>query len=814
MPDFGWGLPIVENAELVRMVPAPLDEPHSDIAIHMDASEGVRAPVPTTVEFTLRGDAAIGTNQALANFTGEARDRALREFWRQRFDFIEPDKVGLAFDKEAIELRLTLEGRATMDWNGVWYETDETGLGYNADFSREPGPGSDAPYAVGHPFYTRTRQTIVLPPGFAAPTSDDLNVDETVAGVEYKRTTTFADNTLFVEASERSIAPEFPAEDAPAFEERLRELADNEVYLRIPTDYRPTEADVATAIEEEPTDAQGFVDQAVMLMDRGRFDEAVAKLESATDLEPDNAWAWANRGVSLAQMNRLEDAEEALDRALAIDPENWVVYNGRGLLAERKLDFPAAIAAFTKVIELNPENAFAWGHRATANLSANNPERALEDAAQALKLSPSYAQMHSLRAFTFVTTGKRAEAEAEIEAMLAASPESPFAISTAGEIYKLLGQDDKARALFDRTIADAPTAMAYYGRSELRDPSDSEGRLADIEQALLLSPDFAPALAARATLRAETGDVEGALADATEAIRLNPAQHNLYVVQADLARRQGLTDVALDAAAALVELNPDSRPAMVEAGRIYARLGKYEEAVSAVDKALAILPEPYLYIDRSRVRDPADFDARMADIEEALRLAPTYNAALVAKAHLLAERGDHQAAARALGQALAREQNNPALLVERGIALSRLGSEREAERDFAQAREMAQDAQGLNNICYLKAVAGVALERALEECNESLRLLPDYAPTLDSRGTVLLRMGRLDEAIADFDRVLEKEPELAQSRYLRAVARSRQGDLAGARSDAEAARAASPAAVAELERQGFILVGIPELAAQ
>ena len=41
----------------------------------------------------------------------------------------------------------------------------------------------------------------------------------------------------------------------------------------------------------------------------------------------------------------------------------------------------------------------------------------------------------------------------------------------------------------------------------------------------------------------------------------------------------------------------------------------------------------------------------------------------------------------------------------------------------------------------------------------SLRMRPDTPATLDSRGTVLLRLGRFDEAIRDFDRALRMDPQ-------------------------------------------------------
>ena len=82
-PNFGWGLPVLaSNAALVRMLPAPLALPTQETAIRIDASAGISAPAPTKVETILRGDDAIGTSVALANLVGEARDRALRDYWK------------------------------------------------------------------------------------------------------------------------------------------------------------------------------------------------------------------------------------------------------------------------------------------------------------------------------------------------------------------------------------------------------------------------------------------------------------------------------------------------------------------------------------------------------------------------------------------------------------------------------------------------------------------------------------------------------------------------------------------------------------
>jgi tetratricopeptide (TPR) repeat protein len=258
---------------------------------------------------------------------------------------------------------------------------------------------------------------------------------------------------------------------------------------------------------------------------------------------------------------------------------------------------------------------------------------------------------------------------------------------------------------------------------------------------------------------------------------------------------------------------PARVPVYVQASQTYAAFGLYAEAVDAVDKALALSPEAYLYLDRSAARDPADYAGRLADIEEAFRTTPNYGAAIEAQAQLMLDQGDYTAAARFFGQVLATQPNNPSLLNQRGIALAKLSRDREAERDFAQARKIVSAypseimAQALNNLCYPKAVANVALQRALDECEEALRKQPDVAMVLDSRGTVLLRLGRIDEAIRDFDRALEQVPDMVPSRYLRAVARSKQGDFAGARADVDAVRQADPRRMSDLESKGFVLSG-------
>jgi hypothetical protein len=148
-PNFGWGLPLLaKGAALVRMLPSPLSVPTQDVSIRINASKGISAPAPARIEVIMRGDEAIGTNAALANLVGEARDRTLKEYWKGLYDFIDVRTTSASFDQKAGELRLSMEGEAKLDWANGNYQTDGTNVGYRADFSRDPGPDKDAPFAV------------------------------------------------------------------------------------------------------------------------------------------------------------------------------------------------------------------------------------------------------------------------------------------------------------------------------------------------------------------------------------------------------------------------------------------------------------------------------------------------------------------------------------------------------------------------------------------------------------------------------------------------------------------------------------------
>ena len=808
VPFFDWGLPLGGGpAELVPMKPDPLNQPNQDLTIHFDASKGVTAPVPARLEMLLRGDTAVQTNAVLGNYAGADRQRVLREYWNDRFDFVTPESVTATFDEQARTLNLTLTGSAKLEWDGVWYETDKTGIGYRADFKRDAGPGADAPYSVPYPYFERTRETIVLPPGFtAASIRSGEPVDETVAGIEYRRTTGFAGNTFTVERTERSVASEFPASQAPAFEKRLRELQDKRVYLRMPDGYRPTEADIAVALSNTPTDESGLVAQGNTMLNAGKYADALRLFERATEVAPKSANAWANKAVALAWVQRLDEGTAAAARAEELDPRHFVIFNARGMVAEIRRDWPTARAAFTRAIELNPQNSFAYWRRATVNAQMQKPEEALADTAEAIRINPKSVQMYGMRAFLLISLERQAEAEQVIEAMLAAAPDDSTAIGVASRAYTSLGKPERARQLSARAADAAPTAPALLNRSEARPAADRAGKLADLDEALKLDPRFAPALSARANLHFASGNLDLALQDATAAIAASPDDSLLYALRANILNAAGRTDEAAAQLNSLLAAKPTDVATHYTASLTFSGLGMRDRALAVADAGMAIRRDPSMFYARSEARAPDDYAARLADMREAADIWPDQAWPLLNIGLLLVEKGDYAEAVAAYDKAIAALATKDAATYGlRGIALWKAGERARADADFDEARRLAVTGIALNGLCYNKAEADVALERALAECDAALALMPDMAAILDSKGAVLLRLCRDAEARTAFDQALAAMPQLTNTRYLRAVVRSRAGDFAGAEEDLAVVRRTSPSLIAQWERRGVAL---------
>jgi tetratricopeptide (TPR) repeat protein len=217
---------------------------------------------------------------------------------------------------------------------------------------------------------------------------------------------------------------------------------------------------------------------------------------------------------------------------------------------------------------------------------------------------------------------------------------------------------------------------------EARD--DVAGAVRELERAVAWHGDDASLLAARATLRLESGDPDGALLDADRAVSLAPARTEPYRVRAIVHVCGGRAEEALSDAAMVVDLAGEENDEAVNL-QAYVRglVGQdISEAVADIERLIARLPAPPAeYLDTQgflRHLTGRHQDA-LQDMNEAIGLMQVQRRQMM----LLAGRVDRLELLqrmRSLDHAMA------VMFHHRGLVLEALGLLEQARDDFEIAR--------------------------------------------------------------------------------------------------------------------------------
>ena len=116
--------------------------------------------------------------------------------------------------------------------------------------------------------------------------------------------------------------------------------------------------------------------------------------------------------------------------------------------------------------------------------------------------------------------------------------------------------------------------------------------------------------------------------------------------------------------------------------------------------------------------------------------------------------------------------------------------------------ELAKRGKDFNEICWALATADVELATALHSCDHALEKSAGQSYIADSRGFVLLKLKRYDDAIAQYNQALAWDPTLAASLFGRGVAKRRKGDMKSGDEDIKAAKDFDPRVGEEFDGYG------------
>lgn len=268
----------------------------------------------------------------------------------------------------------------------------------------------------------------------------------------------------------------------------------------------------------------------------------------------------------------------------------------------------------------------------------------------------------------------------------------------------------------------------------------------------------------RARIHAEAGDLQAAASDLTEAIERSGNYAPAFAARADLLRANEQCEVALADYVQAIRLLPNDLNLYMNRARCLVDLGEVDGALSDIDQVITA--------GRDREQDLVLF-------------------ALRAKARLLVEKSDFDAALQGVDKAIAIAAGDAELYVERGDIHLKKKQFDKAAADFDTAIEKAKAGPVEGQVVAALARASGLSEMgrpadAEAQLNEAVALDTKDVAALKARAEFFQKAGRLKEAIADLGVVIERQPGDAGGRAARGAAQFIAGDWGASSADLKA----------------------------
>jgi tetratricopeptide (TPR) repeat protein len=593
--------------------------------------------------------------------------------------------------------------------------------------------------------------------------------------------------------------------------------------------------ELSQAISINPNDQWAFLWRAITYARMNKRDQANADFDQAIKLKPDQSETYRFRAQYLLYLHKGKEALADLDKTVPIGPNDHELHQMRAValtLVNRKADADAELAQMLPAMPTAESYLLRASIRDPSDLDGK-----LADADAALKLQQGSTAAVELKINVEIEKGEIKDAVAILDHAIELNPDDVGLLRRRATMRADAHQLDLAVEDFDRIAAKKPgnlDGLLDACRAKALAGKNFDGALADCQAALKLDPASDEAKEARGFIYLRFGHFDAAIADYDDVLQRRPnsptalfgrglAEFRNGVTgsgQADLdaARRKNAnidTDFTANPAArvsafdlaiesAWIEPPPTTADMFAARGAERTKGQNYDLAIADFSLALKLDPgsaQAYAGRGMAYLRKGC-VDQGAADFEKALQIEPNQITAQTGQAYIAQRNGDSAKAIALFGHILELKPDEAEARVGRAELLASLHQYDDALKDLTTVLDKTPDNPvWLNNRCWYRAISGKELDEALIDCDTSLKI-KEMPGTRDSRGLVNLRLGKFDDAVADYNRALSQRPNLPSSLFGRGIAKIRKGAASDGQADISAALVADPKVVTEFADYG------------
>ncbi|MCB9526667.1 MAG: protein kinase [Myxococcales bacterium] len=186
----------------------------------------------------------------------------------------------------------------------------------------------------------------------------------------------------------------------------------------------------------------------------------------------ENADAWRALGVRYAEKERYAEAELAYRKAMALDPKDPKSPSNLAIVFRRSRRLADALVAIEQALSIDPDFPNALANLAVIHRHRGDYRASLEPLERLIKQGEKGGSLNHLalrsRARTLWALGDFAQAEADVEAVLAVEKSSRQTLAVAGLCAAARGDLERALASLTQAIEQDPTfALTYQQRAHV-----------------------------------------------------------------------------------------------------------------------------------------------------------------------------------------------------------------------------------------------------------------------------------------------------------------------------------------------------------
>jgi tetratricopeptide (TPR) repeat protein len=492
-------------------------------------------------------------------------------------------------------------------------------------------------------------------------------------------------------------------------------------------------------------------------------------------------------GVLSFRQGDLKNAEASFKRAVTLDPKFSDAYTMLGNLYLAQHDLKMAGQSFKTAADLAPPRSGKTLQYARFKIMTGDADAGKKLLQEFVKSTPDYVPAWLTLAQIADSEKKYADGVTLLGNVLSRDPRNLEGLLLKGRLELQLGQTAQAIKDFEGAAKDFPKVpVIYYELAQAHLANhETDTAIANLNQALNLSPQYDAAILLLAEIQMRNGNVAPAVASLQQLTRRQPKIVDAQLLLADAYAIQGNLDSVVPIYRDLEKTYPKNPELPLLLGKIFLQQKKNAQARMEFDQALKLAPDYLLAIEQSVNLDLMEkqYDTAQQRVQQQIVKNPKASALQLLLANVLVARGetneaestllktielqpDSQQAYLMLAQLYTAANQNQKALADLQAALIKnpkdvsalmlMGMTYEAETNYQDAGEAYEklltmdtnNVLALNNLAYLYAEHLGQIDKGYQLARQARDQAPNVASIADTLGWILYEKGQYSPALS------------------------------------------------------------------